>query len=186
MFPCRIFSCKGDRKDWRHKNPPFSSRLNMISAVLIFILQFGERTKGYIELWKSTLLVMATTSEVEYGEIYHLCCSGCPSSLFSYTDWHTLQWSIVNFLLFVDNMCCWSNKMPWHISSQIKSFVFNFTYHNYYLANYRYTGLITDIPVFNTTFIDGWKVNSSISTKSQYSCKLIYNNTSLFYCLRTQ
>jgi len=32
----------------------------------------------------------------------------CPSSLFSYTDWYTLQWSIVN-LLFVDNMCCWSN-----------------------------------------------------------------------------
>jgi hypothetical protein len=64
-----------------------------------------------------------------------------PSSLFSYTDWYTLQWSIVNLLLFVDNMCCWSNKMPWHISSQIKSFVFNFTYHNYYLTNYRYTGL---------------------------------------------
>ena len=64
-----------------------------------------------------------------------------PSSLFSYTDWYTLQWSIVNLLLFVDNMRCWSNKMPWHISSQIKSFVFNFTYHNYYLTNYRYTDL---------------------------------------------
>jgi hypothetical protein len=31
------------------KNPPFPSRLNMISAEF-FILQFGERTKGYIEL----------------------------------------------------------------------------------------------------------------------------------------
>ena len=43
------------------KNPPFPSRLNMISAGF-FILQFDERTKGYIELWKSTLLVMAITS----------------------------------------------------------------------------------------------------------------------------
>ena len=91
-----------------------------------------------------------------------------PSSLFNYTDWHTLQWSIVN-LLFVDNMCCWSNKMPWHISSQIKSFVFNLTYHNYYLTNYRYTGLQYNYYLMVKTSTVAFQI------KSQYSCKLIYN-----------
>ena len=92
-----------------------------------------------------------------------------PSSLFCYTDWYTLQWSIINLLLFVDNMCCWSNKMPLHISSQIKSFVFN-------LLTTIITQQITDIPVYNTTIIWWLKVNSCISTKSQYSCEIIYNN----------
>ena len=91
-----------------------------------FVLQFGERTKGYIELWKSTLLVMATTSWCGIWRnlstlLLWLAQAACFVTMIGipFSD----PSSTCCYLL---TMCCWSNKMPWHISSQIKSFVFNY------------------------------------------------------------
>ena len=72
---------KGDTNDWGHTNLPFPSRLSMISAVFILfcslvkgLKDIKNRESQHYSSWRQLV-------DVEYGEIYQLCCSGWPKQL---------------------------------------------------------------------------------------------------------